>query len=94
LDAEALMALRLSEIVEKTRYTVPVGRHTWEIDVFSGRNKGLIIAEIELKGVGEDFQRPHWLGGEVTGQSQYYNGSLARLPFCQWRSSHLTASSG
>jgi adenylate cyclase len=85
LDAEALMALRLSEIVEKTRYTVPVGRHTWEIDVFSGRNKGLIIAEIELKGVGEDFQRPHWLGGEVTGQSQYYNGSLARFPFCEWR---------
>jgi CYTH domain-containing protein len=54
------------------------------VDVFSGDNSGLVIAEIELRHEDDTFERPHWLGIEITGQSQYYNGSLARQPFREW----------
>lgn len=84
LDAETLLSLRHSGLIEKTRYTVPWGEHTWELDVFSGDNDRLVIAEIELKHEDETFDRPPWLGIEITGQSRYYNGSLARHPFRQW----------
>jgi len=83
-DAEALMALRRGSVIEKTRHTVPWRDLTWEIDVFSGDNAGLIIAEIELRHEHEQFVFPGWLGQEVTGQRQYYNRSLARHPFCSW----------
>jgi adenylate cyclase len=85
LDAEALVSLRQSGLIEKTRFTVPLGQHRWEIDVFGGDNAGLVIAEIELRHEDDSFERPSWLGAEVTGQSQYYNGSLARRPFREWR---------
>jgi adenylate cyclase len=84
LDAEALIALRESGVIEKARHTIPWHNRSWEIDVFSGENLGLIIAEIELRAEHESFEPPSWLGVEVTGQQQYYNGSLARRPFCQW----------
>jgi len=84
LDAEALLSLRQSGLVEKVRFTVPWRGHVWEVDAFCGDNAGLIIAEIELRHEHETFDRPPWLGIEVTGQAQYYNGSLARHPFCKW----------
>ena len=84
LDAGALLSLRQSGLVEKVRFMVPWRGHVWEVDVFRGENAGLIIAEIELRHEHETFERPPWLGIEVTGQAQYYNGSLARHPFCQW----------
>jgi adenylate cyclase len=84
LDAEALLSLRHSGLIEKTRFTIPWRKHSWEVDVFSGDNSGLVIAEIELRHEDETFDRPPWLGIEITGQSQYYNGSLARQPFREW----------
>jgi len=84
LDAEALLSLRDSGMIEKTRFTIPWQEHAWEVDVFSGDNAGLVIAEIELRHEDEAFDRPPWLGVEITGQSQYYNGSLARHPFRHW----------
>src|SRR5262245_7816725 len=84
LDAEALLSLRQSGLVEKVRFTVPWRGHVWEVDAFCGDNAGLIVAEIELRHEHETFDRPPWLGIEVTGQAQYYNGSLARHPFCEW----------
>jgi adenylate cyclase len=83
-DAEALMALRTAGLVEKTRFIVPWRGHDWEVDVFGGENAGLVIAEIELAHENEAFDRPTWLGVEITGQPQYYNGSLSRRPFSQW----------
>jgi adenylate cyclase len=91
LDAEALLSLRHSGMIEKTRFTIPWREHLWEVDVFSGDNAGLVIAEIELRHEDEPFDRPPWLGIEITGQSQYYNGSLARRPFRQWARSRSAA---
>ena len=88
-DAETLMALRLSGLIEKTRFTVPWQGSSWEVDVFSGDNSGLVIAEIEFRHEFESFDRPPWLGVEVTGQSQFYNGSLARRPYCHWNATPL-----
>jgi adenylate cyclase len=84
LDAEALMSLRQSAVIEKVRHVIACGNHRWEVDVFTGDNQGLVIAEIELRDEHERFERPDWLGVEVTGQPQYYNGSLARNPFRHW----------
>jgi adenylate cyclase len=69
-DAKALMALRHSGLIEKTRFTVPWQGSSWEVDVFSGDNSGLVIAEIELRHESGPFDRPPWLGIEVTGQSR------------------------
>jgi adenylate cyclase len=84
LDAEALLTLRQSGLIEKIRYTIPWRQHVWEVDVFSGDSAGLVIAEIELLHEDEPFDLPLWLGIEITGQSQYYNGSLARHPYRHW----------
>jgi adenylate cyclase len=86
LEAEALMQLRQGSMIEKTRYVVPCGGLTWEVDVFSGENLGLIVAEIELRDERQQIDLPHWVGPEVTGQPQYYNSSLVRNPFCSWTS--------
>ena len=85
LDAETLLSLRHSGLIEKARFIVPWHGHSWEVDVFSGENCGLVIAEIELRHEDEIFDRPPWLGIEITGQSEYYNGSLARRPYLEWR---------
>jgi adenylate cyclase len=84
LEAEALMALRTGGVVEKVRHVVPWHDLAWEIDVFSGDNAGLIIAEIELHHEEQHFELPNWIGQEVTGQSQYYNSSLVQQPFREW----------
>ncbi len=83
-DAEALMALRRGAVIEKMRHTIPWQGLMWEIDVFSGDNAGLVIAEIELRHEHQHFACPRWLGEEVTGQSRYYNRALAHQPFCSW----------
>ena len=72
-EAEALLQLCESGIIDKIRYEIPLGKHTFEVDVFSGENQGLIIAEVELTFENEFFEQPNWLGKEVTGDKKYYN---------------------
>ncbi|MCU0457319.1 MAG: CYTH domain-containing protein [Bacteroidales bacterium] len=75
-DAREIMEICLPGIIEKTRYIVPFDNHRFEVDVFHGKNEGLVIAELELTSEDEQFQRPEWLGEEVTGRPEYYNSSL------------------
>jgi adenylate cyclase len=75
-DAIEMMNLCLPGKILKTRYLIPCGKHTFEVDVFHEKNKGLIIAEIELKSEDEQFEKPEWLGMEVTGNPSYYNSNL------------------
>jgi len=75
-DAEELIKICLPGTIDKTRYYIPVGRHMFEVDVFHGRNEGLVIAEIELASETEEFEKPEWLGEEVTGKPEYYNSNL------------------
>jgi adenylate cyclase len=77
-DAEQMMRICLPGRIFKTRYLVPSGKHTFEIDVFHEKNDGLIIAEIELSNDDEHFDKPDWLGEEVTGDPQYYNANLIK----------------
>jgi adenylate cyclase len=77
-DAEEMMCICLPGRIVKTRYMVPSGKHTFEIDVFHEKNEGLIVAEIELTSEDESFDRPDWLGEEVTGMAQYYNANLIK----------------
>ena len=94
IDAEALLSLRLGGLIEKTRFTIPWREHLWEVDAFAGVNAGLVTAEIELHHEQEVFDRPPWVGNEITGRSEYYNGSLARHPFSQWATAPLVAAAG
>jgi adenylate cyclase len=91
LEAEALMQLRHGSVIEKLRHRFPHGDLAWEIDVFSGENAGLVIAEIELRSEQQHIELPSWIGREITGQAQYYNGSLAVHPFCAWSHQELRA---
>jgi adenylate cyclase len=75
-DAEEMIKICLSGIIDKTRYYIPAGRHMFEVDVFHGKNEGLVIAEIELSSETEEFEKPEWLGEEVTGKPEYYNSNL------------------
>ena len=87
LEAEALMQLRQGSVVEKVRHVVPYGGDrdlAWEIDVFTGDNLGLVLAEIELRHEHQHIDVPPWIGTEVTGQPQYYNSALVQRPFCSW----------
>jgi adenylate cyclase len=84
LDAEELISLRRSYIVEKIRHIVPYGNLNWEIDVFSGENQGLVVAEVELPDDDHEIALPPWVGPEVTGQDRYYNGTLAQHPYRSW----------
>ena len=83
-EAEALLKLCESGIIDKIRYEIPFGKHTFEVDVFSGENQGLIIAEVEISSENEIFEQPNWLGKEVTGDKKYYNSYLSKHPFCTW----------
>ncbi len=83
-EAESLLKLCLPGMIDKTRYEIPVGKHLFEVDVFDGENKGLIIAEVELKNENEIFEKPDWLGEEVTGDPKYYNSQLSQHPFKNW----------
>lgn len=83
-DAEKLMELACSGIIEKVRHYVEYESHLWEIDEFKGDNAGLVVAEIELKAVDEAFLEPPWLGKEVTSLPRYYNLALSSNPFRSW----------
>lgn len=83
-DAESLMRLACEGRIEKVRHLVQVGSHLWEIDEFAGDNAGLVVAEIELQHEGEPFDRPDWLGTEVTDCLRFYNMALAARPFHHW----------
>jgi adenylate cyclase len=71
-------------VIDKTRYRLPQGELCWEIDVFHGDNDGLIVAEIELPSEDTAFDKPEWLGEEVTGDPRYYNSALSTNPYTQW----------
>jgi len=76
-DAQELLELAQSGFIEKERNYIPYENHLFEVDVFHGVNEGLIIAELELESEDETFEKPEWLGEEVTGNKQYYNAYLA-----------------
>jgi CYTH domain-containing protein len=83
-EAEQLLLLCEKGVIEKIRYEIPLGNHTYEVDEFFGENKGLIIAEIELNDENEIFLKPDWLGEEVTGDQRYYNSQLSKKPYTLW----------
>ena len=86
-EAQSLLQLAEPGIIDKTRYLIKNtdGRHIWEVDVFHGDNDGLVMAEIELSAENETFDRPNWLGKEVTGDKRYYNSYLSKNPFRTWK---------
>lgn len=84
-EAEALFKLAEPGSIDKMRYEIQVGEHLWEVDEFFGENEGLVVAEIELKHEDECFERPSWLGAEVTGQPKYYNAQLSKNPYKKWQ---------
>lgn len=75
-DAKEILEICLPGKIEKSRYLVPYENHVFEVDVFHGKNEGLVIAEVELTDVNEWFEKPDWLGEEVTGRPEYYNSNL------------------
>jgi len=84
-DAEELFKLCEPGTIEKVRHWVVYNGHTWEVDVFQGRNKGLVMAEIELGSEDESFTTPPWIGEEVTGDRRFYNSMLAKHPYADWK---------
>ena len=83
-DALNLMELCEKPLIEKTRYNVLENGNLWEVDIFDGENKGLIVAEIELESEDQEFILPNWVGKEVSHEAKYYNTSLIKYPFKDW----------
>jgi len=83
---EAIELLKICEpgIIDKYRYLVPVGDHTFEVDEFHGDNEGLIVAEVELRSKDDLVEETPWLGDEVTGDFRYYNSRLSKHPYKDW----------
>jgi CYTH domain-containing protein len=75
-EAKEMLKVCLPGIIQKTRYLVPFSNHIYEVDIFHGKNEGLIIAELELTNEDEVFEKPEWLGEEVTGKPEFYNSNL------------------
>ncbi|EKT3974672.1 CYTH domain-containing protein [Flavobacterium psychrophilum] len=84
IEAEKLLSICENGVIDKIRYEIPSGKHTYEVDVFAEQNNGLIIAEIELNDENESFEKPSWLAQEVTGNNKYYNAYLNNNPFGSW----------
>lgn len=84
-EAKNLIQLCENGVIDKIRYEVTVEKHTYEVDEFFGENEGLIVAEIELKSEDETFEKPDWLGTEVTNDERYYNAYLSNNPFKKWK---------
>ena len=85
-DAEELLKLVAHRpLIEKIRHIVHWGDHRWEIDEFFGDNDGLVVAEVELADVDEVFERPPWLGEEVSTDARYYNSNLSKVPYHSWK---------
>jgi adenylate cyclase len=83
-DAQELFLLCEKPLIEKNRYKVHFGGFEWEIDEFLGENEGLIVAEIELPAEDSSFEKPDWVGEEVTHDLKYYNSNLVKTPFSKW----------
>ena len=83
-EAKNLLLLCEKGVIDKTRFEVKVGHHTYEVDEFYGENEGLEMAEIELQSETELFEKPEWLGEEVTNDKRYYNSYLSKNPFKNW----------
>lgn len=83
-DALEMMKLAITEPLEKTRYKIWYEGFIWEVDIFSGKNKGLVMAEIELESEHQEFPRPDWILQEVSDDERFYNSSLSRHPFQKW----------
>jgi adenylate cyclase len=81
---DMLNSLCTKPLIEKIRHFVPVNNDLWEIDEFYGANQGLIVAEIELSTIDQLFEKPAWLGLEVTDDLRYYNNNLSTHPYSQW----------
>jgi CYTH domain-containing protein len=84
-DAKKMIELFGEQVIEKTRYLIPTENHLWEIDVFEGKNKGLIVAEIELTSEEDQFETPTWISEEVSGEAKYYNNNLQENPYSDWK---------
>lgn len=84
MDAETLLSICESGTIDKIRHEIKVGKHVYEVDIFSGENEGLVMAEIELQSEEESFEKPSWLGEEVTNDERYYNAYLSKKPFVNW----------
>lgn len=84
-EAEQLLAICEPGVIDKTRYLVKSGEHTFEVDEFYGDNDGLTVAEVELQSEEEHFAKPAWLGDEVTGDVKYYNSMLMKNPYKNWK---------
>jgi adenylate cyclase len=85
-DAQQMLEeLCNTAIIEKKRYLLPYGKHTWEIDVFEGNNQGLIVAEIELSDENEIFSKPEWISKEVSYDTKYRNSNLIQYPYSNWK---------
>lgn len=83
-DAQQMMRFCEPGIIDKTRWLVKSGPHTFEVDEFHGENNGLVVAEVELSSEEEAFEKPHFIGKEVTGDRRYYNSQLRANPYCNW----------
>jgi CYTH domain-containing protein len=83
-DARKLLTLCDPGIIDKTRWLVKAGNHTFEVDEFAGDNAGLTVAEVELASEDEAFEKPAFIGQEVTGDRRYYNSQLRVNPYCRW----------
>lgn len=83
-DAEALLEKFTNRRIDKVRYRIELSGHTWEVDEFFGANEGLVVGEIELDHPEQSFEKPDWIGEEVTDDHRYSNSSLAEYPFTAW----------
>ena len=83
-EAQNLLLLCEKGSIDKNRFEVPVGNHVYEVDEFYGENEGLVMAEIELESETESFEKPDWIGEEVTNDKRYYNSFLSKNPFRSW----------
>ena len=83
-EAEELLQICEPGVIHKTRYEVNVGRFTFEVDEFYGENQGLVVAEVELLNENDHFDKPEWIGAEVTGDVRYYNSMLKKKPYTTW----------
>lgn len=84
-EARQLLLLCGSKVIDKMRYVVPFEGHVFEVDEFFGENEGLLMAEVELASEDECFEKPAWLGAEVTGDVRYYNSCLLQNPYKDWK---------
>jgi len=84
-DANDLLKICEPGVIDKIRYIVKSGKHLFEVDEFYGENEGLTVAEVELQSEDEHFEKPEWLGDEVTGEVKYYNAMLMKNPFKDWK---------